>query len=174
MFYVYDPYQRGERKLRGRQHGINGCIFMPCSKLRPVITPSSSNPNRKQGENTGAYLAEIARVKYMCKESLLATVCIPGFESEWAFLLSIGSVDLPNAGYAGYRQARAASDNQTSAHSCRPHSRPVHTAAISKRLASVTRQGSLLKRFYRLTLGKRGGKSLFMTSSVCLEWDALV
>ena len=57
------------------------------------------------------------------------------------------------------RQTRAASgrrqapsDTQTPAHSCRP----VHTGAISKRLASVTRQGSLLERFYRLALGKRG------------------
>ena len=68
----------------------------------------------------------------------------------------------------GMRQAP--SDNQTSAHSCRP----VHTAAISKWLVCVTRQGSLLEQFYRLMLGKRGGKSFFMTSSVCLEWDALV
>ena len=29
------------------------------------------------------------------------------------------------------------------------------------------------ERFHRLTLGKRGGKSVFMTSSVCMEWDAL-
>ena len=47
---------------------------------------------------------------------------------------------------------QAPSDNQASAHSCRR----VHTGVISKRLASVTRQGSLLERFYRLTLGKRG------------------
>ena len=61
---------------------------------------------------------------------------------------------LPHASVCngGYRQTRAASDNQTPAHSCRP----VHTGAISKRLASVTRQGSLLERSYRLTLGKRG------------------
>ena len=60
--------------------------------------------------------------------------------------------------YGGYRQTRAASgrqassDNQTPAHSCRP----VHTGAISKRLASVMRQGSRLEQSYRLTLGKRG------------------
>ena len=41
----------------------------------------------------------------------------------------------------GKRQAP--SDNQTPAHCCRP----VHTGAISKRLASVTRRGSLLERF---------------------------
>ena len=46
---------------------------------------------------------------------------------------------------------QAPSDNQAPAHSCRR----VHTGAISKRLASVTRQGSLLERLYRLTLGKR-------------------
>ena len=65
---------------------------------------------------------------------------------------------------------QAPSDNQNPAHSCRP----VHTAAISKRLASVMWQRSLLKRFYHSTLGERGGKSFFMTSSACLEWDALV
>ena len=42
------------------------------------------------------------------------------------------------------RGRQAPSDNQTPAHSCRR----VHTGAISKRLASVTRQGSLLERFY--------------------------
>ena len=68
----------------------------------------------------------------------------------------------------GKRQAP--SDNQTPAHSCRP----VHTGAISKWLASVTRQGLLLERFYCLMLGKRGGKSFVMTPSVCLAWDALV
>ena len=40
------------------------------------------------------------------------------------------------------------SNNQTPAHSCRP----VHTGAISKWLASVTQQGSLMERFYRLML----------------------
>ena len=63
--------------------------------------------------------------------------------------------------HGGYRQTRtasgwqAASDNQIPAHSCRP----VHTGVISKRLARVTRKGSLLERLYRLTLGKREGKS---------------
>ena len=62
------------------------------------------------------------------------------------------------------RGRQAPSDNQTPAHSCRP----VHTGAISKWLASITWQGSLLERFYRLTLGKRG------RPSVCLAWGALV
>ena len=41
------------------------------------------------------------------------------------------------------RKAQAPSDNQVPAYCCRP----VHTGAISKRLASVTRQGSPPERF---------------------------